>query len=268
MLTREHLISLCRPSKPTEGYLQALTDPEWGTGMMQRHGIMANTARLAGFLANGLHETGGLMVEAESLKYKTAARLRQVWPSRFRDKSDAELAPLLWHTTNNPDGDKHLAAAVYNGRKPDGSDRMGNRPGTFDGYFFCGRGFLQCTGRDFYLTHGAQIGIDFAASPELVQDMRVMFALSCLEWWQAGCNELCDAGNFDGACAAINTGSAKRIAQCVGLDDRRKWHGKVLAWIDQNPDAYQGEPDTIHPDFDTAEHQGEPHWSEHELVGA
>jgi putative chitinase len=255
MLQREHIAFFCPRAKPD--YVEAILDSDWGIGMMQRYGILANPKRMAGFLANGFHETGALTVLAENMKY-SAARMRQVWPSRFRNKSDAELA----HLVNN---ERSLASEVYNGR-------MGNRPGTEDGYYFRGRGFLQVTGRHGYMKYAEVLGgIDLNTQPELVENQMVMFALSCVEWNVDGMNELCDGGNFDAACAKLNTGNARNIAGCVGLDSRRKWHGKVTAWLTQNPSAMIGEPDALvygmDPDGDTVPGEVE-HWTETQLEDA
>ena len=133
MLTPE-LIKELAPRARAD-YVKALTsDAGWAT--LARYKIVKDAESLAGFLANAMHETGGLTILRESLNYKTPARLRQVWPSRFGNKSDAELLKLCGN-------EKTLASTVYNGR-------MGNRVGSDDGYDFRGRGGAQTTGRDGY----------------------------------------------------------------------------------------------------------------------
>ncbi|HET7156050.1 MAG TPA: hypothetical protein VFI87_11855, partial [Hyphomicrobiaceae bacterium] len=130
MLTPE-LIKVIAPHA-RDDYVKSLTsDGGWMT--LARYKITDKVDRLAGFLANCMHETGGLIILRESLNYKTPKRLREVWPSRFGSKSDAELLKLCGN-------EKALASVVYNGR-------MGNRPGTDDGYIFRGAGYLQTTGR-------------------------------------------------------------------------------------------------------------------------
>lgn len=86
-------------------------------------------------LATAKHETGGTFGPVtENLNYTTVKRIRQVWPSRF--PSDAHARPYV----RNPEG---LANFVYNGR-------LGNRPGSNDGWSFRGRGLAQVTGRANY----------------------------------------------------------------------------------------------------------------------
>ena len=67
-------------------------------------------------------------------------------------------------------GDPRKIATAYNGR-------MGNRPGTDDGYNFRGRGAIQVTGRYGYETLGQKVGLDLLTHPELVNDQ--MHFLEC-----------------------------------------------------------------------------------------
>lgn len=106
------------------------------------YGIKTNdTLREA--LANIIHESGSFRILQEGMNYR-AARIVQVWPSRFTlgpdpkgKKKDANLFA----------GDaKKLANEVYNGR-------MGNRVGTDDGFNYRGSGFMQMTGREAALEY-------------------------------------------------------------------------------------------------------------------
>lgn len=89
-------------------------------------------------LATAFHETGGKMQPIEeNLNYTSAARIRQVWPSRFASVAAAQ--PFV----RNPQA---LANKVYGGR-------MGNT-GANDGWLYRGRGLVQITGRDNYKKYG------------------------------------------------------------------------------------------------------------------
>ncbi len=89
-------------------------------------------------LATAFHETGGKMQPIEeNLNYTSAARIRQVWPSRFSTVAAAQ--PYV----RNPQA---LANKVYGGR-------MGNA-GANDGWRFRGRGLAMITGRDNYKKYG------------------------------------------------------------------------------------------------------------------
>lgn len=196
-----------------EDYVKSLTsDAGWTT--LARYGITDKQDRLAGFLANCLHETGGFVILRESLNYRTPKRLREVWPSRFGSKGDAELLKLCGN-------EKALASIVYNGR-------MGNRPGTDDGYIFRGAGYLQTTGREGFVKYGKLVGIDFSTDPPpSTDDADALLVMSAAEWAAGRCNELCESGNFAGACAVINVGSASRIGSVVGMDERQKWFKRI-----------------------------------------
>ena len=113
-------------------------------------GVTQNERRLAHFLAQVLHESGGLTLTVESLRY-SAVRMTQVWPSRFATVASAR--PYV----GNPE---KLANNVYGGR-------LGNNlPG--DGWKYIGRGLIQVTGRENYTRIGAALGVDLVADPELV----------------------------------------------------------------------------------------------------
>jgi putative chitinase len=238
MLTPEIIRHFAPHAKQT--YVDALAG-ERGWQTLSHFGIAANHHRLAGFLANVWHETGGLTIGRESLNYSSAARLRQVWPSRFGRKSDGELAHLLHN-------EHALACEVYNGR-------MGNRPGSTDGYDFRGWGLLQCTGLEDTLRLCAAAGVDAASDPSVLDDANVSLIVACSEWHEGGCNELMDGGHITNASARINTGNASRVNRCVGLADRVHWYRAWLAYLTQNQDI-MSEPNDHNNDNDT-------HWLEH-----
>lgn len=122
----------------------------------ERRGTPRN--ELAYLLATPYHETGGRMLpNVENLTYTSAARIRAVWPSRFPSLESAK--PFV----RNPKG---LANKVYNGR-------MGNRPGSDDGYSFRGRGLPHLTGRANYAKASAALGIDLVTHPERALELPI-----------------------------------------------------------------------------------------------
>lgn len=101
-----------------------------------------NTYRIAMFLAQIGHESGGFMDVEENLNYR-AERLVVVFPKYFRDVDPNKYA-------HNPE---KLANRVY-------ANRMGNGPeSSGDGYRFRGRGFIQLTGHDNYVNFAKDMGI-------------------------------------------------------------------------------------------------------------
>ena len=114
-------------------------------------------------------------------------------------------------------------SVVYNGR-------MGNRPGTDDGYNFRGAGYLQTTGRDNFIRYGKLVGIDFATDPPpSTDDTDALSVMAAAEWAAGRCNEMCEAGNFSGACAIINVGNAS-------LDLQGRRHGRSREMVPAHHD--------------------------------
>lgn len=182
-------------------------------------GVLDNEFRLCHFMAQVGHETGGLTVVRESLHYTSAKRLRQVWPSRFRAKTDAELSPLL----NNG---LALGDVVYGGR-------MGNtHPG--DGWNYRGGGPLQSTGRAAVTKYAEELNVE--PVPALLDDPHVTLKFACLEWAQSGCNALADQNDLTLVSKAINVGSATSTVKPVDMTGRQAWFAKAWSvWGDKRP---------------------------------
>lgn len=205
--------------KAAKPYVDALLA---GADVLREAGILENEHRLVHFMAQFGAETGGGTVLRESLYYTTANRLRQVWPARFRNKSDAELRPLLKNEVA-------LGDAVYMGR-------MGNdKPG--DGYAYRGGGFIQTTGKSAVKAYAAKLKI--RPAPALLDDHATTLRFACLEWKESGCNQWADQNDIVKVSKAINTGSATSNVQPVGMADRRAWFAKAWGvWGDK------GKPDS------------------------
>lgn len=175
-------------------------------------GILDNSYRLCHFMAQCAHETGGFTIVRESLHYTTAARIREVWPSRFRDKSDGELAALVKN-------ERKLADAVYFGR-------MGNVQAG-DAYDFRGGGFLQTTGRAAVTKYSKALGLEVASS--LLDDPGTTLQFACLEWSESKCNVYADENDLTKVSKAINTGSAAGNVKPVDVSKRQQWFAKAWA---------------------------------------
>lgn len=167
--------------------------------------LAAHPLRLAHFMAQVCHETGGLTILAENLNYTTAERLMAVWPSRFQTKASA--LPFV----RNP---RALANKVYGAR-------MGNLDPD-DGWKYIGRGLLQITGRESYAHVGRALRIPLEEQPSMAISPDHMLAIALEVWRWKGCDAPADADDIVGVTKRINGG-------LIGLEDRRAWLVKAKA---------------------------------------
>ena len=113
--------------------------------------------KLAYALATAHHETGRRFTAViENLNYTSAARIRSVWPSRF--KTEAAATPYV----RQP---QKLANKVYGGR-------LGN-DGPDDGWLYRGRALAQITGKDLYRRLSKLVGIDLVANPDAALEIAI-----------------------------------------------------------------------------------------------
>ena len=158
--------------------------------------------RLAHFLAQCGHESGGFRATQENLNY-SASGLKGIFSKYFKEAGLAESYQ------RNP---QKIASRVYGGR-------MGNGPeSTGDGYKFRGRGYIQLTGKDNYTSFGKAINEDMTANPDKVA---THYALLSAAWFfsKNGLHKMADGGATD----AVVTQITKRVnGGTIGLPDRIK----------------------------------------------
>ena len=179
--------------------------------------------RIAGFLSQCAHESGGFTLLEENLNYR-AATLAACWPNRF-----AELGP-----DKKPKRDPKGAliptkVALSIEKKPElianmvYSSRMGNGPAeSGEGFAFIGRGLKQLTGKDNYTRCGKALEVDFVSNPKLLLEPKYA-SLSAGWFWSANkCDQFADSGDIQGLTKRINGG-------LIGLSDRQARYEKCLA---------------------------------------
>ena len=206
-VTASELKRFAPKAKPV--YVETLLE---NLDVLRAAGILENNFRLAHFFAQVGAETGGLTILRESMAYRTPARLRAVWPSRFGKKSDAFLLELIADPVK-------LADSVYGGR-------MGNRKGTSDGYDYRGGGYIQTTGRYAVEKYCKALSLDPQAS--YLDNPLMTLRFACIEWEESGCNAWADQNDILKVSKAINTGSATSNVMPVGLPDRKAWLAQAL----------------------------------------
>ena len=117
--------------------------------LFQKYGLTSPMA-IANAMGEFTEECGGGTEVEENLNYR-AAVLHSQWPRHFT----MEQALAMQHQP------RLIANQAYNGR-------MGNRPGTDDGWNCRGRGPGQTTGLDAYAKLGKLLGLDLVNHPELI----------------------------------------------------------------------------------------------------
>lgn len=169
---------------------------------------ISTTDRVNFWLANLWHESGRFKRLVENMNY-SAKRLREVFKSRF---TEAE-AEIFAHD------EFRIAEHVYGGR-------FGNGPeGSGDGFKYRARGLTGVTFLDNYRACGTALGLNLVLFPELLETPAHAAQSAGWFWATHGCNELADAGDFDGACGAVNRGDPKKRAE--GLKERRGWLARI-----------------------------------------
>lgn len=133
--------------------------------------MAGNRLLILHFMAQITAETGAGVEIVENLNY-SAQGLQRTWPRRF----DAAKAARFAH---NPQA---IANEVYNGR-------MGNAPGSDDGWTYRGQGLLQTTGKALYAELSQFVGIDLVANPQALIAPETAL--------------LCAAGDFVCVCKAV-----------------------------------------------------------------
>lgn len=158
--------------------------------------------RLAHFLAQCGHESGGFKLVKENLNYG-AKGLRSIFSKYF--PTDA----LALQYERKPE---KIGNRVYANRMMNGDEASG------DGYKFCGRGYIQLTGKENYTNFGKAIGVDLTTNPDLVA---TQYPLLSAAWFfhKNGLHKIADGGATD----AVVTSVTKRVnGGIIGLADRIK----------------------------------------------
>ena len=158
--------------------------------------------RLAHFLAQCGHESGGFKLKSENLNY-SAEILRKVFPKYFPDIVVAK------QYERKPEA---IASRVYGGR-------MGNGPeASKEGFKYKGRGFIQLTGKQNYTAFDATVPEDILANPDLVATKYPLLSAAWF-WNSRKLNSLADQGATD----EVVTKITKLVnGGTIGLADRIK----------------------------------------------
>ena len=162
---------------------------------------ITNNLRLAHFLAQCGHESGGFKAVSENLNY-SADGLKKIFGKYFPGNLNESYA-------KQPE---KIASRVYGGRMGNGDEA------SKEGYKFRGRGFIQLTGKANYTNFTKFIGEDCISNPDLVSTKYPLasaaFFFDSNKLWS-----ICDKGADDATVTAVT----KRVnGGIIGLPDRIK----------------------------------------------
>jgi putative chitinase len=163
---------------------------------------ITNPLRLAHFLAQCGHESGGWKATSENLNYSSKG-LMGIFKKYFPTLALAEQyarKPIA------------IASRVYGGRMGNGAEA------TQDGFKFRGRGYIQLTGKDNYSSFDKFVPEEILANPDLVA---TKYPLMSAAWFfnKNGLWSICDKGADQGTVTAVT----KRVnGGTIGLPDRIK----------------------------------------------
>ena len=164
--------------------------------------------RIAAFVAQCAHESGGFMVLKENLNYK-AATLRKIFPKYFPNDQIAQ------EYASKPNKQVAIASRVY-------ANRMGNGDeASQEGWKFCGRGLIQLTGKSNYQAFADSLEMSIDDVPEYLATFEGASQSACWYWESQKLNQWADASDILTLTKRINGGT-------IGLEDRKKHYDHAL----------------------------------------
>ena len=160
--------------------------------------------RVAAFLAQCHHESGGFVWLTENLNY-SASGLRKTFAKYFPDDAIAQ------RYARKPDA---IANLVYANRMGNGDEASG------EGSLYKGRGIIQLTGKTNYFWFAASLEITPQEAAEYMQTFEGAAQSACWFWETNNLNKFADAGDLRGMTKVINGGYK-------GMEDRELQYARA-----------------------------------------
>jgi putative chitinase len=197
-LTKQQLAELIPGNPYLDNWLEALNEilPEYE---------IDTPKRVAAFIAQCAHESGGFRALKENLNYR-AESLLKVFPKYFKTLEEANKY------ARQPE---KIANKIYGGRMGNGPESSG------DGFRYCGRGLIQLTGKENYTWFAASLEMPLEDVPEYLQTFEGAVQSACWFWETNNLNRWADAGDILTLTKRINGGT-------IGLEDRKKHYEHAL----------------------------------------
>jgi len=207
MISIELLQAVCPKTKKT--VLEKFVDPLNEVG--EFYGMFENPKRIAAFIAQLAHESGGFNATVENLNYSKDG-LRKTFPKYFpTDDLAAQYA-------RQPE---KIANRVYANRMKNGNEASG------DGYRFRGRGLIQLTGRDNYTRFAQSLNMSLDDTVAYLETPNGAVASAGWFWDNNKLNQYCDKDDFVTLTKRINGGT-------IGLADRKHHYEIALQYLGVN----------------------------------
>lgn len=193
MITLDLLRAIYPKTKTStlEKYIEPLND------ICDYYEISSTPERLAAFLAQVGHESGGFNATIENLNY-SAKGLMTTFKKYFPTE---ELAKQYERKPEK------IANRVYANRMSNGPESSG------DGWKFRGRGLIQLTGRFNYTKFAEALDISLEECVQYMETQAGACSSAGWFWDNNDLNKFCDRNDFIGLTKRINGGT-------IGLPDR------------------------------------------------
>ena len=197
-ITREQLQACIGNNPYLDNWVHALNEilPDYEINTPQR---------VAAFIAQCAHESGGFKFLTENLNYR-AVTLRKLFSKYF--PTDA----LAQEYEKKPE---KIANRIYGGRMGNGPEETG------DGFRYCGRGLIQLTGKANYQNFADSIETPVEEVSEYLQTFEGAVQSACWFWESNNLNAFADTGDIKMMTKKINGGF-------IGLEDREKHYNHAL----------------------------------------
>ena len=161
--------------------------------------------RIAAFIAQCSHESGGFTALKENLNYR-AVTLRKIFPKYFPTD---DLANAF---AGKPE---MIANRVYASRMGNGDEASG------DGFRYCGRGLIQLTGKSNYQSFADSLEMNVEDVPDYLSTFEGAAQSACWFWESNNLNQWADKGDILTLTKRINGGT-------IGLEDRIKHYDHAM----------------------------------------
>jgi putative chitinase len=222
MLTAGQFADLFPRCSDPDGWVDAMNE------VFPKYEINTNR-RVAAFLAQCGHESGGWRTFSENLNYSAKA-LDAVFGKYFkRAGRDAE------EYARQPE---KIANVVYANRMDNGDTASG------DGWRYRGRGPIQLTGKHNYAKFSDDMDVDAVNDPDMVSEDKEVALMSAIWYWNSNkLNRYADSGDIKTLTKRINGGY-------IGLEDRIHHWEMCLEALGEDVETHHGDDEDDSFDLD------------------